>query len=354
MQLSILLPTNRHGPVAISRIAQACSWAKPNIQVVVRDNSGNAEKRALISLFRNEHCKIVSVDPCEPLENYSEIMKLATGEFVFCLADDDQCFDHAIAALPGLIALHGKEPNVAGFTGIYALETPPGTSFVKYKDTDSDDAAARVAGFLSYPGPNMLFYSVMRRSLAMRMAAFLKTLPIFISFHDQTLCFLHLLNGKLIPMPRLFYVYDLGVWEAAESAQKRDADYYRAAGLDLATNKLHWLLCGFEGATLAMHSDLFPDLPPSKRQSIADTWFTVMFTRFKGSVRLTFDSDLTDDAEKVCERVRNATSQLTFEKILSDICGFLALSSQDLARAYFDFWSEMINRRQQALRKTGS
>ena len=304
--------------------------------------------------FRNEHCRIVSVDPCEPLENYSEIMKLATGEFVFCLADDDQCFDHAIEALPGLIDLHGKESNVAGFTGTYALETPLGTSIVKYKDTDSDDAAARVAGFLSYPGPNMLFYSVIRRSLAERMASFLKTLPIFISFHDQTLCFLHLLNGKFISMPRLFYVYDLGVWEAAESAQKRDADYYRAAGLDLATNKLHWLLCGFEGATLAMHSDLFPDLPSSKRQAIADRWFAMTFARFKSNMRLTFDSDLTDEAEKVCERVRGATGQLTFEKILSDICGFLALSSQDLARAYFDFWSELINRRQHVLRKTGS
>ena len=42
MQLSILLPTNRHGPATIARVAQACSWASPEIQVVVRDNSGNA------------------------------------------------------------------------------------------------------------------------------------------------------------------------------------------------------------------------------------------------------------------------------------------------------------------------
>ena len=35
-----------------------------------------------------------------------------------------------------------------------------GTAFVNYKDTDLDDTAARVSGFFSYPGPNMLFYSV--------------------------------------------------------------------------------------------------------------------------------------------------------------------------------------------------
>ena len=354
MQLSILLPTNRHGPVAISRIAQVCSWATPSIEVIVRDNSGNAEKRALIAHFRNDYCRVESVDPCEPLQNYSEILNLATGEFVFWLADDDQCFDHAIGALPGLIDRYGKDLNVAGFTGTYALETMQGTAFVNYKDTDSDDTAARVSGFSSYPGPNMLFYSVIRRSVSKRMARFLQTLPIFLSFHDQTVCLLHLLSGKLIRMPRLFYVYDLGVWEVAELAQKRDADYYRAARLDLATNKLHWVICGFEGAVLTMNSDLFPDLPSAKRQQIADVWFGTMFVRFKHHPRMTFDSDLTDAAEKVCEKLRSATGQLTFEKVLSEICGFIALFSPDRARAYFDFWNEIINRRQQLFRKTGS
>jgi hypothetical protein len=186
------------------------------------------------------------------------------------------------------------------------------------------------------------------------MARFLKTLPVFLSFHDQNLCLLHLLNGKLIRMPRLFYAYDLGVWEATESAQKRDADFYRAAGLDLATNKLHWLLCGFEGAVLTINSDLFPDLPSPKRQAIADIWFGAMFLRFKHQRRMTFDSNLTDDAERVCEKIRGATGQLTFEKVLSEICGFIGFSSPDRARAYFDFWSQIINRRQQLFRKTGS
>ena len=138
------------------------------------------------------------------------------------------------------------------------------------------------------------------------------------------------------------------------SAQKRDADFYRAAGLDLATNKFHWLLCGFEGAALTMNSDLFPDLPSTKRQQIADAWFSVMFARFKRDVRLSFNSDLADDAERFCAKLKGATGQLTFENILSETCGFLALSSCDRARTYFDFWSEIINRRQQLFRKTGS
>jgi len=39
MQLSILIASNRTGLLACSRIAQACSWAGPNLEVIVRDNS---------------------------------------------------------------------------------------------------------------------------------------------------------------------------------------------------------------------------------------------------------------------------------------------------------------------------
>ena len=354
MQLSVLLPTNRHGPAAVSRIAQVCSWAGPDIQVIVRDNSGNAEKRELLAHFRRDHCTIIAADPCEPVENYSEILKLAKGDFIFCMGDDDQCFDRAIEALPGVIDQFGKDPTVAGVTGFYALETSQGTGIVTYKDLDSDDPAARVAGFLNYPGPNMLFYSVLRRDLAERILAFVKSIPFYLSFHDQVLCLLYLLNGKFVGLQRLFYVYDIGVWEAGESAQKRDVDFYRAAGLDPAINKLHWLLCGFEGAVLVMHSDTFPDYPAAQRQAIADQWFALMFTRFKGQLRLTFGSPLSDEAEKLCAKLWTATGQLTFQNVLLEISDFIALFSKSQARNYFDFWNAVINRRPPALRKTGS
>jgi hypothetical protein len=352
MRLSILLPTNRHGPVAISRIAQVCSWAGPNIEVIVRDNSGNADKRALLAHFRREHCTIVSVDSCEPLENYSEILKLAKGDFVFCVADDDQCFDRAIEALPGMIDQCSKDAAVAGITGAYALEMSQGTSLVEYKDVDSDDAAARVTGFLSYPGPNMLFYSVLRRELAERILVFMKAMPVFLSFHDQVLCLLYLLNGKFVRLPRLFYVYDFGVWEVTESAQKRDADFYKAAGLDLATNKLHWFLCGFEGAVLARNSDMFPDYPLAQRQVIADRWFSEMFMRFKGHARLTFGSRFTGEADKLCEKLLTSTGQMSFQNMLTEICSLIALFSRDNAQRYYDFWDETINRRKAAQRPT--
>ena len=106
---------------------------------------GNADKRALLPHFKREHCEIISVGPCEPLENYSEILSIAKGDFIFCMSDDDQCVDRAILALPDLIDLSGSDPKVAAMTGTYALETQQGTTIATYKDIDSDDPAARVA-----------------------------------------------------------------------------------------------------------------------------------------------------------------------------------------------------------------
>lgn len=354
MHLSILLPTNRCSPTAIASIAQACSWAGPNIQIVVRDNSGNPEKRALLQHFQREHCEIVSVAPCGPLENYSGILRLAKGEFIFCVADDDQSVNRAILALPELIARIGHDASVAAITGTYAVELQRGTANMDYKGVDSENPVARVEGFLNCQGPNVLFYSVLRRAVAERVLSFIKTIPFYLSFHDQILCLLYLLSGRYAKLSRLFYIYDIGVWESSESAQKRDVDFYRAAGLDPAINKLHWLLCGFEGGVLALNSNIFPDFPVAQRQLVADLWFSTMHARFRHGSRLTFGSSVTNEAEKLCAQLRDATGQLTFQKVLTDICGFMGIFSANKTQSYYEFWSAVINKRQPILQQTGT
>lgn len=354
MQLSILIPTNRPGLLACSRIAQACSWAGPNIEVIVRDNSGNAQKRELLGHFKNDNCNIIIAEPCDGLKNMSEILRLAKGDFVFLLADDDFCFDQAIAALPGVIEKIGKNPAVAGVTGAYALDTSQGSAIISYNGVESDDVAARVAGYLGYDGPNILHYAPVRRELVQRVFAFMNTLPFYFSFHDQIICLLYLLNGKFVRLQRLLYLYDVGIWEATETAQKRDTDFYAESGLDPAINKLHWFLCGFEGALLVRNADVFPDYSLAQRQAVADRWFATMFTRFKGHARLTFGSPLTGEAEKLCAKLLTSTGQLSFHGMLTEICGFLALSSKSQAQSYFEFWDAVINKRKPASRRAGA
>ena len=350
MQLSILVPTHRHGLLVCSRIAQACSCAGPNIEVIVRDNSGDAQKRALLPQFQRENCNIIITEPCDSRTNNSEIVKLAKGEFIFIFADDDFFFDHAIAALPELIKQIGNDKSVAGVTGAYAVELAQNSAIVEYKNVESDDPATRVAGYLSYGGPNVLIFSAVRRELVQRAFAFLKTQPFLFSFHDQIICLLYLLNGKFVPLKRLLYLYDIGPWEKTESAQERDVSFYKNVGLDLAVNKLHWFLCAFEGAVTIRNSDLFPDYPLAQRQPIADLWFSAMFHRFKSQERLTFGSSLTGEADKLCDKLRNMSGKMSFHDMLADLAGFISLSSKDGAQRYFDVWNAAINQRKPAER----
>jgi|EndMetStandDraft_5_1072996.scaffolds.fasta_scaffold14486_5 hypothetical protein len=354
VRLSILLPTNRRNLLACSRIAQACSWAGPQVEVIVRDNSGDARKRELLAHFQHENCKVITANPCEPRENFSEVLREATGDFVFCLGDDDFCFDHAIAELPGAIERIGSDPSIIGITGTYAIETVKGTSLASYANVDSDDARARVAGFLSYTGPNVLFYSAMRRELVSRIFDFMSDVPFSFSFHDQVMSLLYLLNGKFVPLQRLMYLYDMGVWQSRELAERRDLDFYKVAGLDPAINKLQWIICGFEGASLIVNSDMLAMLPPAQRQPIADLWFATMFARFKRDSRSGFDSPLTDKAERLCKKLQESTGQLTFQRILAEISSFIALSSGDAAQAYLIFWDAIINRRQPVSRRSST
>jgi hypothetical protein len=352
MQLSILLATNRTGLLACSRIAQACSWASPDIEVIVRDNSGDAQKRKFLALCRRDYCKIVIAEPCDILTNFTETFRLAKSEFVFVLADDDFCFDHAIAALPSVLGQYRNDPSVAGVTGAYAVESSKGTSIMSYPNAESDDVVARVSGYLSCSGPNIFHYAPMRRDLVGRVFDFINAMPALFSFHDQILSLLYLLNGKFVRLNRLLYLYDVGVWEVGNSAQQRDVDFYKDAGLDPATNKLHWFLCGFEGAVLARNSDMFPDYPIAQRQVIADRWFSEMFIRFKGHARLTFGSRFTGEADKLCEKLLTSTGQMSFQTMLTEICSLIDLFSKDKAQRYYDFWDATINRRKATQRPT--
>ena len=103
-----------------------------------------------------------------------------------------------------------------------------------------------------------------------------------------------------------------------------------------------------------MNSDIFPKLPTAQRQMIADRWFAVMFGRFTRQPRLAFGSDLAEEADKLCAKLRTAVGQLTFQRVLLEISGFIALSSQSRAQDYFDFWDAVVNRRDQVFGKTGS
>ena len=171
--------------------------------------------------------------------------------------------------------------------------------------------------------------------------------------HDAR-CFFISRSDRLPPLPAKWevrspaatlYLYDFGVWEKTETGQKRDVDFYTAAGLDPAVNLLHWFLCGFEGAVLTLHADVFSDHPPAQLQAIANHWFVTMFARFKGHPRLTFGSPFTRDVEKVCTKLKAMSGPMSFENMLKEITNVISLFSKGQAQTYFDFWNAVMNKR---------
>ena len=242
-----------------------------------------------------------------------------------------------------LLDRHGKDPSVVGITGHYAIETSFGSSIASYNGLDAVDPVARVIGYLNYGGPNVLFYSALRREKVERVFEFMTSMPFYFSFHDQIQSLLYLLDGKFIKVERLLYCYDVGVWEAGATAENRDVAFYQAAGLDPIINIIHWLLCAFEGAVLARNATIFPNYQLSQRQAIADRWFSTKFAGFVRGSRSTFGSEFEDEGQRIRAKLLASTGQLSFKGLLTEICNVIALFSTDKAQRYYAFWDAQIN-----------
>ena len=346
IRLSVIMPTNRDNLTAMSRITQACSWAGPHTEVIIRDNSGSASKSRLLSQIEKKNCHIIVSDPCGPHENWWKAFEQAKGDFVLFVCDDDLCFDRGIAALPEKIEGVMEDPSVVGIVGTTVVDGARGSSIAVISNLNADDALARLAGFLRLGMSPPIFYSPVRRGVLKHTFETIHAKPFQLSFDDQLHVLLYLLQGRFVPLDRVLYCYDSSNWELFGTGQREDLKYYLNASLDPALNKLHWLLCAFEGSVLIRNLAELSSYSLAQRQDLADFWFAAMFKRFQISKREDLGSRYSADAEKLCAKWKAAAGQLSFEAILADICQFLALFSTNDATRYFAFWSNMLGLRQ--------
>jgi hypothetical protein len=341
MHLSIIIPSNRASLVAYSRIMQACSWASEDVEVVVRDNSGDAQKRELLGRVDQPNCRVIFADPCDADTNFVQSLLASTGDFVLFVGDDDSCFDRGIAAMSSAAGRCADDPSVAGLTGAYALEETHVSRIVSYPDLDSVDIVKRVDGFLGYQGPNLIFYSAVRRQLTLDTFQFMAGHPFQLPFHDNLYSLIYLLSGKFIHVGRLTVIYDNTNWDAAEVGVQNDLKFYLAAGMDPIIRQLHWFLCGFEGASLILFSRFGAQHPLAQRQAMASKWFELMFRRFAEDAQNSFGSDLALPASLVREKLLRGFPNFTLEAVLDDLCEFIRLFSPEKAELYHDFWKSI-------------
>lgn len=341
MQLSILMPTNRHDRATFARIVQATSWAGPKIEVIIRDNSGNPAKRALLERLETSNCSLVFAEPCSAEANFSETMRLAKGEFSLFVADDDHVCDHAIRMLPDKIDEVRGDKSVAALTGRYVMEGEKTSTPMAFPNTNSEDILTRIAGFVNFIPPNLLFYSVIRTKLIRSIFSFVDTLPFFFSYHDNIISLLYLMNGRFVDINRLFYLYTMGDWGKRDTQQKRDLFFYERAKMDPAINVIQWLICGFEGSMLIRHASLFPAYPPSQREFLANIWFSAMRNVSANDIRFGFGSAFVEQAQVFRKKWLNPGQKISLEEMLGDLCAFMDLFSKENSQKYFKYWTSI-------------
>jgi glycosyltransferase involved in cell wall biosynthesis len=340
MKISLVLPTNRTSYSAIARVLEVASLDPNKFELIVRDNSGDERKQAFLSSIESPTLRLFNVPNRGAFENFVEALRLSTGDFVLLFGDDDW-----ISTL-GLEQLHSRALSINGdskfalVTGDCLVESSGGSGLVRYTTLDSESPEQRLTGYLTTSAPNVLYYSAVRRALIQRCYAFLESLPYKLSFHDQLVSLIYLIAGRVATIERVVYFYNLGIWETADGTLAKDRACYRDAGLPIEVDRIHWLICGMEGAFL-LKSNLMSEFPYDRGRMV-DLWFSTYFMRFKHLGRESGYSDT--PANAATQRLRDkwmGAGEANLNELLLDICDIIELVDKPGAERYFNYWSTL-------------
>jgi glycosyltransferase involved in cell wall biosynthesis len=339
-RISIVLPTHRASYSAIARIFELASLDSDRFEVVVRDNSEDDEKRRLLMSIKARAVRIESVPNRGPFENPIRALKSATGEFAMMMADDDWISPRGLATLHELLLQHENDAAVACLSGTYLMESSFGSGFFRYSGLDAIDPIPRLNAYISANAPNVIYYSAVRRDLLLFCFDILERLPYRFSYHDQLISMLILAQGRVEQTQRVVYSYDLGEWETFEKSLAKDRAMYAAAGIPAEFDRLHWLLCGLEGALL-IKSRLLSDriVDPTE---LSNVWFSGMFYRFKHHAReIGYQSTPLNAATMSVRDKYVEAEEINVNELLLDVCNVIELVDKNGSDRYFNFWSSV-------------
>lgn len=334
--LSIVMPTNRVGLGINARILHACSWANEDIEVIIRDNSGDNRKQRFLLGIKGVADKIVAAEPCTSEQNITEAFKLATGDFVQLIADDDIAFERGIWAISQQAKI--ATPEIAGILGCYMLTQSQGEQIVDYQALASDSPMDRLQGYLSFQGPNLLFYPAIRRDIGLNALRFFSEHPFPMSFHDQIVSLIYLLSGKFARTQRIGLVVDNHNWESADVGIPADLKHYASNGLDPILRQVHWLICGFEGAAIINSQPINMGM----KEAMVTTWLSTMNRRFMSEQPSDHGSSISEEQVRPFrDRLARYSSSQHLPDMLDDIAAIVKLFDLQKALAYMLFWSNI-------------
>ena len=116
---------------------------------------------------------------------------------------------------------------------------------------------------------------------------------------------------------------------------------YVEAGLPLAIDQLHWLLCGMEGGFL-LNSQLLAERGTYNRKQLTDLWFANIFARFKYHHReTTYDSNVLSQGTLKLKNKWIEEPEVNLNELLIDVCDVFENADPVVADRYFQFWSSL-------------
>jgi hypothetical protein len=339
MKLSIIMPSHGIGTRINSNILNVATMGSEDVEVIVRDNSGDPAKREFLSRIQEPNCRIISVDDCAGRENFMSLMEQASGEFIYFAADDDYTNGQAIGSLLSEIDRIGDDRTIVGVGGIFIMDDKTSSGFVHFNRLDKPKASERFKSFLGSGLPSILQYSPIRRDVLKQVWDYSSRLPIYLSFHDWLMNCLFLVHGRVTYVERYMYQYVNSNWDSHEHTLRNDANSYLGNGLDSSCARLHWLIGAFEGARTFMDKYPYVDLPESERQAMAACWFLHWYPTFVGNglTRGVADSQYDAQAMRLLAKWGSAR-ELRLDEILPDLVDHFSLSSRDTADRYYAFW----------------
>lgn len=342
MKISLVLPSNRISYTAIARVFEWSSLDADKFELIVRDNSEHEHKRTLLRGIESNTLKLLCVPQCTMGENWFEALRLATGEFVFCVSDDDWISVRGLQQLQAQAQRQHTDASIACFNGDYLVETSSQTGLFRYAGLDATEPERRLASYLDANATNFLYYSAVRRSVMTFCFDFLERLPYKFSYDDQLVSLLYLALGRVSQIQRVVYGYDLGQWETAGGTLAKDRHFYALAGLPIEYDRLHHLFCALEGA-LVLESKLLTEKIAYDPKPLADLWFRTMFAKFRGHNREAGYGE-NAGANAVTLRLKEkllAQGQFDVHELLLDVCDAIDVCDADGAQRYFKFWSTL-------------
>jgi hypothetical protein len=338
MKLSILMPSHNIGTRVKLNILNACTMGSDGVEVIIRDNSGNAEKREYLSRIQEKNCRIVIVDECTAEENVKLLLNEAKGEFVYFMCDDD---GSSAYALPDILTELDKikdTPAIIGTTGIFVMEEEARSKCIRFEHFNKTTSLGRFQDFFIQTNHSIFQYSPIRRSVQKEVWSFLETLPIRFSHGDIMMNCMFLMHGRLTFIERFFCQYINANWANDELCLKSNAHYFRAAGLDASGVRLQWLIGLFEGAQTYASKYQGVHLPEWERQALAGVWIQHWFPHFlHTSCHQAEDAQFDAHSLKLVEKW-SAPKAFRIPELLDDITEHFSLSSPEIAQRYYDFW----------------